>query len=192
VLIINTTSNAIPGSVGAANPKGFAINKSLAVAYVVDMRTTANGGGIYRFEGNGVFGNTNWAYAYTIPSSVGLIQDIAVDFSGTDPIIYGIAGTAQPNFLFSVTDTGVGSAFTTLASSPALTSFRGLAFTPVRPAVMSISRSNPNVIISWTGSGTLQSAASVTGRWFDVDQALGSPYTNAASGSGQFFRVLQQ
>ena len=44
-----------------------------------------------------------------------------------------------------------------------------------------------NVTITWTGSGTLQSASSVAGPYSDVANAK-SPYTSAASGAPKFYR----
>jgi hypothetical protein len=187
-LIINTTS--IPGGLGNANPKGFAIDKALTNAYVVDMRTTANGGGIYRFRGDGQFGSANWQYSYTIASTVGAIQDIAVDFSRPNPVIYAIAGTAAANTIVSVADQGPGSAFTILTTAPALTTFRGIAFAPVEPTRLSIRSIDDELEISWNGGGTLQSAAFVTGPWTDITD-ITSPYSVAPSEAAMFFRVVR-
>ncbi|HEV2436633.1 MAG TPA: LamG-like jellyroll fold domain-containing protein [Verrucomicrobiae bacterium] len=61
----------------------------------------------------------------------------------------------------------------------------------VRPT-LAIQKQGANVIISWNPvTGVLQSAASVSGPYSDI---LGStsPYTNAVSGTQQFFRVRTQ
>lgn len=189
-LIINTTTNAIPGATTAASPKGFAINRLLTIAYVVDMRSTAQGGGIYRFNGDGIFGSTNWTYAYTIPSTVGAIQDITVDFSGTTPKIYGIVGTAVGNALFSLLETGAGSTFNVLTTAPANTVFRGIALAPVEPVRMSIQLIAGQVRVNWNG-GILQATSPIDGSWFD-QEGVESPYLFPSTANPQeFFRVQQ-
>ena len=57
--------------------------------------------------------------------------------------------------------------------------------------VVSLARSSNNVVISWPGSGRLQSASQVIGEWADVPGSPTSPYTNAPSGTAQFFRIAQ-
>ena len=57
--------------------------------------------------------------------------------------------------------------------------------------VVSLARSSNNVVISWPGSGRLQSASQVTGQWADVPESPTSPYTNAPTGAAQFFRIAQ-
>jgi hypothetical protein len=47
-----------------------------------------------------------------------------------------------------------------------------------------------NLILSWTGSGALQSADAVTGPWVDVANAK-SPFTATRSGNAKFYRVKQ-
>ncbi len=59
------------------------------------------------------------------------------------------------------------------------------------PATVSIVRDAANVVISWTGSGTLQSADSVTGPYADVAGATTSPRTIAANAAAKFYRVRQ-
>lgn len=57
-------------------------------------------------------------------------------------------------------------------------------------ATMSIARSGADVVVSWTGSGTLQSADTVIGPWSDVSGAA-SPKTIAAPAGTKFYRVKQ-
>jgi len=65
---------------------------------------------------------------------------------------------------------------TTIASNP-----------PVR---LTSVRSNANVVISWTGSGTLQAATNLTGPWSNIAGAT-SPYSATPSTAPRrFFRVL--
>lgn len=60
---------------------------------------------------------------------------------------------------------------------------------PAAP-VVSVTLSGANVIVQWTGSGVLQSAASVPGTWTDVAGAT-SGYSTPATGTARFFRVRQ-
>lgn len=52
------------------------------------------------------------------------------------------------------------------------------------------SRSAGNIVLEWTGTGTLQSADGVTGPWADVANAK-SPFSAAISGGGKFYRLKQ-
>ncbi len=116
-----------------------------------------------------------------------------MDFSGANPVIYATTGAAAGNSLIAGIDTGAATTtFSLLESAPASTAFRGLTFAPISaapPVVLSIARSGTNAIISWTGSGTLQSATAVTGAWANVTGAPTSPYTNAISGNARLYRV---
>jgi len=58
-----------------------------------------------------------------------------------------------------------------------------------RPTV-TIARGASGVVITWSGSGRLQSAASVSGPWTDVPGAT-SPSTQATSSAAGYFRVAQ-
>ncbi|MCL5097647.1 MAG: hypothetical protein M1608_08985 [Candidatus Omnitrophica bacterium] len=57
-------------------------------------------------------------------------------------------------------------------------------------AHLDIALQGNNVVISWTGTGTLQSADQVTGPWSDVDGAT-SPMTITPSGNSRFYRLRQ-
>ncbi|MGH7978133.1 MAG: hypothetical protein ACREE6_02060, partial [Limisphaerales bacterium] len=65
-------------------------------------------------------------------------------------------------------------------------------FATVTPGPLSISYSGGNVIISWLGSGTLQSCSSLTdGRtWTNVPNAI-NPYIFVLADTQQFFRLMQ-
>ncbi len=56
------------------------------------------------------------------------------------------------------------------------------------PVTISIAKSGSNVVLTWA-SGTLLEAPSLLGPW-TTNSAAVSPYTNAATGSAQFFKVL--
>ena len=61
---------------------------------------------------------------------------------------------------------------------------------PTPPGPLTAAIQNDKVVISWTGSGTLQSTANVvTGPWLDIPTAT-SPYTPpAGSGDQQYHRL---
>ncbi|HZM03413.1 MAG TPA: hypothetical protein VFC44_10335 [Candidatus Saccharimonadales bacterium] len=192
-LVINASTNLIPGATGTPNPKGFAINPALTIAYYVDMQGIGTGGGIERFTGDG--SGTNWVYQYTLTYTTDPFQELAVDFSGTNPVVYAIAATGSPNLLVSVVDTGAASTFNFLTFSPTSTVFRGLTFAPIHqaakapPATLSIVRSGTNVIVTWTSTGVLQSTTQFGTGFTDVPAAPVSPYTTGITGTNQFFRV---
>jgi hypothetical protein len=114
---------------GTPSPKGFAVNPALTIAYVADNRTAATGGGIQRFNWNG----GAWVYAYTLGNTLTSSQevwDLAVDFSGANPILYAITGEATGNHLVTVTDTGANSTYAKIAGAASGDAFRGVAFAP--------------------------------------------------------------
>ena len=65
-------------------------------------------------------------------------------------------------------------------------------FATATPGPLSVSYSDGNVIISWPGSGTLQSCGLLanSGTWTNVPGA-GSPYSTTPSSTQQFFRLMQ-
>jgi hypothetical protein len=63
-----------------------------------------------------------------------------------------------------------------------------IAPTSTAPKFTVITRTGTNLNLTWTGTGTLQSANSVTGPWTDVASA-NSPFTAPISGAGRFYRL---
>jgi hypothetical protein len=58
------------------------------------------------------------------------------------------------------------------------------------PTPLTIRRSGTNVVLTWTNSAFgLQAAPAVTGAYINISGAA-SPYTNAITGSQQFFRLI--
>jgi hypothetical protein len=124
-LIINTAGTGT----GTPSPKGFAINPALTIAYVADNRTAADGGGIQRFNWSG----GKWVYAYTLSNTLTSsqeVEDLAVDYSGSNPILYAVTGESTGNHLVTVTDTGANSTYTSLETAPSGDAFRGVVFAP--------------------------------------------------------------
>jgi len=115
-----TSGTATPTLVLAnAAPSDFAFNTSMTIAYVANTS-----GGIQRYD----FSGGSWTLSYTLDSGTGM-NGLAVDFSGTDPLIY--ATTESGKKLIEITDTGSGATANTLATVDGSTeAFRGVDFTP--------------------------------------------------------------
>ena len=110
-----------------ASPYDFALNPNGTILYVADDRASA-AGGIQRYDlTNGAFTLT-----YTLGTGVANIgaRGLAVNFSGTNPVVYATTAEATNDRLITITDTGAASAATTLATSGTNELFRGLDFAP--------------------------------------------------------------
>ncbi|HTL16964.1 MAG TPA: immunoglobulin domain-containing protein [Patescibacteria group bacterium] len=122
VLILATGANS--------QPAGFALNPASTIAYVADQRP--NAGGIQKWTNNG----SAWSLAYSFSTGAGAF-DVAMDFSGSAPVIYATTGEASGNRLISITDSGPLSIVKVLATAPSNEIFRGLAFAPdLRPTIV--------------------------------------------------------
>jgi N-acetylneuraminic acid mutarotase len=58
-------------------------------------------------------------------------------------------------------------------------------------AVIAISQSASNLVVSWTGRGTLQSSPAVEGQWKDELES-GNPFVTANTNEQQFFRIISR
>jgi hypothetical protein len=56
------------------------------------------------------------------------------------------------------------------------------------PVISGVRLAQGNIVIEWSGGGSLQSAADVTGPWATVSNPA-NPYSAAASGPRRFYRV---
>lgn len=122
LLVIPTGANS--------QPAGFTFNQASTIAYVADQRGTA--GGIQKWTNNGAA----WVLAYSLSTGAGA-YDVAVDFSGSAPVIYATTGEANANRLISISDTGPLSIVKVLASAGANRVFRGIDFVPdLRPQIL--------------------------------------------------------
>jgi len=70
-------------------------------------------------------------------------------------------------------------------------SLRAQVVTPPGQPKLSISRSGTSLTISWTGTGTLQSTASLTAPVTWKDESSTSPFTATVTGNAKFYRVKQ-
>jgi hypothetical protein len=114
--------------VGTASSYDFTFNPGMTIAYVADDRSTANGGGIQRWDWNG----SAWALTYTLNAGASSgARGLAVDFSGLNPVVYATTTETANNRLIKIVDTGAGSLETDLTAAGALRAFRGLEWTPV-------------------------------------------------------------
>ena len=122
VLVIGTGANS--------QPAGFAINPALTIAYVADQRPTA--GGIQKWTNNG----SAWVLAYSFSTGNGAF-DLAVDFTGSAPVIYATTAETSSNRLISIVDNGALSIVKVLATAGANRIFKGLDFAPdLRPVIV--------------------------------------------------------
>ena len=131
-LLFNTGSSS--------SPYDFALNAAGTVAYVADDRSAASSGGIEKWT----FDGSAWTLAYTLAlgtTSAGGARELTVDWSGANPIIYATTTEASANRLVDVVDTGSSATYTTLATAPANTAFRGVDFAPTaapEPATLAL------------------------------------------------------
>lgn len=91
--------------------------------YVADDRTQANGGGIQKW----IDLAGTWTWQYTLSPGAGCRGLSGIrDQSGTT--LFATTALNSANALVTVVDTGAGSLFTTLATAPTNTAFRGVRF----------------------------------------------------------------
>ena len=146
-------------SVGGTSPSpyGFAFSPDGLTCYVADDRANTSGGVLKYTYAGGAFSNTTgwsggtWTLAYTLGTGVANIgaRGLTVDFSGTNPIIYGTSAEGSLNRVFKITDIGASSTASTLATATANYIFRGICFAPQAPATISVVESTiPNMSVS--------------------------------------------
>src|ERR1035437_5929056 len=114
---------------GTFSPYNFEFNSTMDVCYVTDDRSVANGGGIQKYTKSGT-----WSLAYTLSTGTTFgAFGLAVDWSGANPVIYAttVEGATAGNRVIKITDTGTGSAATTIVAATAGKWLRGVALAPV-------------------------------------------------------------
>jgi hypothetical protein len=114
-----TLLSGFPTASGPSNYDFVFLNPT--TLYVADDRTTT-GGGIEKWT----FDGTNWSLQYSsLAGGTAGLRSLGLAADGT---LYGIT---TANTLVSATDTGTAFTFSTLATAPTNTAFRGVAFAPV-------------------------------------------------------------
>lgn len=129
-----STTTLLPGFPTAPGPSPYDFwFKDADTLYVADDRSQANGGGIQKWTQSA----GTWSLAYTLSPGSGtrslqgtIVGGHAVLYATTAP--NATSGTVA-NSIVSVTDTGAGSAFSTLATSGTNRVFRGIEFVSSGP-----------------------------------------------------------
>lgn len=165
---------------------GFYFNSDTSICYIAD-----DAAGISKYTRTG----STWTLAYVLTTTT--CRGLAVDFSGTKDTIYATTTETSANKLIKLSDEGAApaSTFVILATAPANTAFRGVAFTPGSSAVPSLTISAPltafgNLCIntvagpnSFTISGSNLSTA-------NVDLAALAGYTYSLTSGGTYTPTL--
>jgi hypothetical protein len=151
-----TTTTLLPGTGGTGSSNygfylfGNPLNSNnwnatgLNTLYVADDRTAASGGGLLRYVFDGANWNLTATTAYTGDNNAGGLRGLTatIDLSGPSPLVHlwatstGLATAATQNDLVQIDDTltavgGTFGSFTTLATSPTNTFFRGVEFAAI-------------------------------------------------------------
>jgi hypothetical protein len=157
--------------------------------YIADANSPTQGGGLQKWTYNG----TNWQLEYTLTANLasGLRGLTAVLGNNNQATLY--ATTADLTQLVTVTDTGPGSAFTTLATAPANDNFNGVALAPLASAAATqtavAANFNPasagqSVTFTATVLGNSATATPTgTVTFMDGSQTLGTENLQGASGA---------
>ena len=133
VIAINTGASS--------SPYGFSFDNSGNTCYIADDRAIASGGGIQKWVKSGA----TWSLSYTLATGTGSTvgaRGLAVDFSGSSPVIYATTAETAGSRLIKIFDNGSGSTASTIATAATNTAFRGVAFSPeclTKPSVSATS-----------------------------------------------------
>lgn len=178
-----TSGSASPTQIintGTIIPQDFSFNSTTDVCYIaVNLNTAA--GGIQKWIKTGA----TWSLAYTLSTGVTNIgaYGLLVDYSGANPVIYATTFELTGNRIIKITDTGAGSAATTLVTAVTGVFYKGITFAPVdtgTPFVnLSISTNSASEAGTTVVTVTASSSVSVAGNQ-SVD--LGVSGTGITSG----------
>ncbi len=174
--------NTLTGS----SPYGFAFSPDGLTCFVADDRATT-AGGVQKWTYSGTFSNTTgwsggtWSLAYTLGTGATNIgaRGLSVDFSGTNPIIYGTSAESSLNRVFKITDTGASSTASTLVTATVNYIFRGICFAPQAPATISIAEGSNFNMAANIGSVSTQ-AITVSGSGLSSNIGLSFSGTDAS------------
>jgi len=179
----------LPGFPSAGTPSQYEFAFSDAsTLYVADDRTIAAGGGLQKFTLNA----GTWTLAYTLSSGLTAgLRSLSLVPGSIPPSFY--AGTADTlGKIVSITDNGVGSGFTTVATSGANTAIRGVRYIPNPCSGPSIGAAGQPANTVACPGGSAQFTVSPTGtgpftyRW----RLGGTPLNDGGSVSGAFSPTL--
>ena len=169
--VSSTTSTSFVNAGGSASSYNFWFNAGGTICYVADASITGTGG-IQKWTYSG-----SWSLAYLIQpdGTTQGCQGLAVDFSGTYPVIYATTTEASSNFLKKIVDGGSGTyTITTVATAGTNEVFRGVSFAPFTASITSAPPvcSGGHAVANFQGSPGATMTFSVNGT-----AASTSPYT---------------
>lgn len=110
--------------------------------YVADDRVSASGGGIQKW----VLSGSTWALAYTLAPLATSTRYLSGTVIGGVVTLYATSTVATGNAILSVVDAGVGSPFTTVATTLANTALRGIRVLAARAAVSFSGTGSPTTV----------------------------------------------
>jgi hypothetical protein len=157
--VTNATPALVLATGSSSSPDNFAFSPSGTTLYIADDNSFSKGGGVQRWDLTG----TTWALTYDLKPETGKTgaRSIAVDFSGPNPIIYGVTTESTANLLFSIIDTGSTSVATLLSTAPAGANYRSIQLAPhitfpvVTPPSLAIDGlTGGQLILAWPASAT--------------------------------------
>ena len=130
------TITILPGMPTASGPSAYDFwFADTVTCYVADDRAPASGGGIQKW----VFSAGAWSLAYTMaPAGLVGCRGLTGAYVGGNFVLYATTAASPGSQLVTVTDTGAGSAFTTLATAATNTIFRGVRLARGATAVTSV------------------------------------------------------
>ncbi|HTB85186.1 MAG TPA: hypothetical protein VK742_16190, partial [Candidatus Sulfotelmatobacter sp.] len=169
---------AAEGNVSVTPVKGISMQgRTVATAPTVNVNTTAtNLTAPYWLS---LIRQGNTLYSYVSPDGINWTSLGTNTYTMATNIYVGLCVTSKSN---SVLNTATFGNVVVGAST--------VVGTPVAAVMMNIQNIGGNVILGWP-SGILQSASVITGPFIDIPGAT-SPYTNAPSGTQQYFRLRLQ
>ncbi len=161
---------------GTTIPEDFSFNPAMDICYVaVNLNTAA--GGIQKWTKSGMV----WSLAYTLGTGVANIgaYGLLVDYSGANPVLYATTFDAAGNRVIKISDTGAGSAATTIVPAVSNVFYKGIAFAPVASGT-------PEVNLTVSTSTATEAAATVVTVTANTSSAVSGDQTVtlAVSGTG--------
>ena len=180
------------------SPYAFAFSPDFTIAYLADD-TLKGIGGMQRWDLKG-----SWAMTYAFNSLTNIgARGVAVDFSGTQPVIFATTAENSTNRLVSIVDTGAASPATTLATAGVNQIFRGVTFAPYaakNPSMFGALQNTNGLVITWTTllnrNYTVQWAGDLAStNWTTLTNLTSTSFTTTVVDSGapastnRFYRI---